>query len=100
MNFMDTIAKELEPILLDGALKAIMTVSPNDAIEGVEKLVLVAASKDMTGKQKAEWVFNKAIEFTWGVLEAFIEYILPLIIKLVYDSVKTKVDAIKIEAQK
>ena len=95
MSFFDTVKEEIQPILLDGALKAIMTVSPNDAIKGTENLILAIASSEMTGKEKAKWVFDNAIEFTWGVLQDIIEYVLPLIVKLIYSAIEDRVKEIE-----
>lgn len=82
INIEDGLAK-IGSDLLD---KAIMEWTPDVAIAKIDDLVTTAFDKDMTGEDKAKWVLAEALE----LVDEVWEWVLPRLIKLVYEIVKAR----------
>ena len=69
-------------LLMEVAVK----ITADDALEVVDSMVKTAVSKDMTGKQKFDWVVATLIEMAVDVWDI----ILPLVVQAVYNAAKER----------
>ena len=75
-----SIEEGLRKIGSDLADDIVVRFTPDKAIEAIDALVHVAVSKDLTGKEKADWVLSEALDLG----ENLIEWFIPRLIELLY----------------
>ena len=78
--------KEIEAFGKDMIDELILKITPDDAIEAINDLVHTAIDKDLTGKQKFEWVVGEALELLIDVWE----FILPRLVQILYEIMMAK----------
>lgn len=96
--------EEIKSMGVDAVDRLLVEVTPDDVLDGIKDLVLVAASKTMTGQEKAEWVANEAKELAWNLFDFLVDTIvthfLPQLVELVYRAVQDQAKEIKNGSQK
>ena len=85
MNFKEDSAK----VAIAVAESLILTLTPDDVIKGMDKLVHTAVDKNMTGEQKFNWVINEARDFLPRILKPILVFIAQALYDGMVEAAKT-----------